>query len=602
MVARGPESVPPRDAGHAYIAQLLCMGPTSKQLGAIETMTDVSYRDITDPKTATLAALAKDRLRSPVHRVLVVGCGDGREAMILARIFQAHTIGIDLGTQFAFDPEAAAQVELRVLDAQHMEFPDGCFDMVYSFHALEHMENPYRALAEMNRVLKPGGMFVIGTPNSARLVGYVSTSANAITKLRWNLHDWKMRLTGRWRNEDGAHAGYQERELWSMCASAFGSPPEIVSDEYYAHLYGARLAPLINHRLTRKYFHPCVYAIGEKSRRTGADGPVFILGLPRSGTKLLRDLLNRHPAVHIPSYETEFLPYWGREWASYGDLSQPENFRRFYRKVQVLPFFQYLRTADMPVGEEEWRALCRDFSVQAVFEALIRAVTGMGDKGGIWGDKSPSYTTQAVEIKALFPNAKFVHLVRDVRDHCLSVNKAFRKNMERAAHLWCEDLKALRRRISGFPKDALELRYEDLVSFPEEQLRRICTFLDIQFHSEMLTLDRSYEHLSEETSGVLAIVPENAGKFISRMPDETRRQIERAAAPVMRIYGYSVPEGTIYTPVPSLRLFLLKLSDGFNLLRNWKRIRMKGPLYTLFFFWRYHAITSGKVGRARWGG
>ena len=58
------------------------------------------------------------------------------------------------------------------------------------------------------------------------------------------------------------------------------------------------------------------------------EGPLFLVGMPRSGTKLLRALLNRHPNISIMTNETEFLPYLVSHWESFGDLSDfapPQN-------------------------------------------------------------------------------------------------------------------------------------------------------------------------------------------------------------------------------------------------------------------------------------
>ena len=62
-------------------------------------------------------------------------------------------------------------------------------------------------------------------------------------------------------------------------------------------------------------------------------GPLFVVGMPRSGTKLLRGLLNEHSRIGIPLNETEFLPHWLRSWTERGDLSEPAAFERFYAEV-----------------------------------------------------------------------------------------------------------------------------------------------------------------------------------------------------------------------------------------------------------------------------
>ena len=70
-------------------------------------------------------------------RILVIGCGTGEEAGILARAFKAETIGIDLAMD-AFDHQLAYPAKLLVMDARNLTFNNAYFDFVYSFRALEH--------------------------------------------------------------------------------------------------------------------------------------------------------------------------------------------------------------------------------------------------------------------------------------------------------------------------------------------------------------------------------------------------------------------------------------------------------------------------------
>lgn len=222
----------------------------------------ITHGDARDRKTRALAELV-GALAKP-HRILVVGCGDGREAALLAQYFDAEVTGIDLGGQFEFDTLAASQTILKIMDAQRMEFPDNCFDLVYSFHALEHIPNPSKALSEMNRVLKPGGCFAIGTPNKNRLIGYFGSAASLSDKVKWNFNDWMMRLRGRWSNKLGAHAGYSESELMRMCQDAFGEACS-VTHHYYRAIYGTKKIDLLIKVGSTSLILPCVYVVGKKS-------------------------------------------------------------------------------------------------------------------------------------------------------------------------------------------------------------------------------------------------------------------------------------------------------------------------------------------------
>lgn len=215
-------------------------------------------------KTTVLCARIAEAVDpASIERILVVGCGDGSEAVILADYFDATVTGIDL--EAGFGPEAAAKVDLRVMDATRMDFADDSFDLIYSFHALEHIDDPDKALQEMRRVLTPNGLYCIGTPNRSRIVGYIGSTVDLPTKIRWNLADFGMRLRGRWRNELGAHAGFTKEELREACERAFGEAEEI-TDDYYRHLYASGRVGAAVERIAgtgpSRYVFPCVYFRG----------------------------------------------------------------------------------------------------------------------------------------------------------------------------------------------------------------------------------------------------------------------------------------------------------------------------------------------------
>ncbi len=220
---------------------------------------------VKDKKTDALIAVLAEEFPSRPTAILVVGCGSGLEAGRLARVFSADTIGIDLGQEFNFDHSGASPARLMTMDAQKLEFPADTFDMIYCFHALEHMSDPRLALREMARVLKPGGSYMLGTPNKSRLVGYVGSAHSLWTKLRWNLKDLSMRLRGKWSNEAGAHAGFTESELQGLCREAFGQA-NLISDRYYTRLYESKrafMSALVATGVKRLIF-PCVYVAGTR--------------------------------------------------------------------------------------------------------------------------------------------------------------------------------------------------------------------------------------------------------------------------------------------------------------------------------------------------
>lgn len=109
---------------------------------------------------------------------------------------------------------------------------------------IEHVPDPARSIAELARVLRTGGGMFVGTPNRARLLGYLGSRTSLRNKILWNWADWKYRLRGKFRNEYGAHAGFTEAELDALLRPYFREV-RWVSREYLARKYQKRFSPVL---------------------------------------------------------------------------------------------------------------------------------------------------------------------------------------------------------------------------------------------------------------------------------------------------------------------------------------------------------------------
>jgi ubiquinone/menaquinone biosynthesis C-methylase UbiE len=217
-----------------------------------------------DRNSRVVAGLIRASMRKPPKSILVVGCGTGREAAQLAVTLGAEVVGIDLHPRW--DPAAAAVAKLQYGDATALEFPDGSFDLVYSYHALEHMPDFRRALREMKRVLADDGYYFVGTPNRHRIIGYLGSQNTPLRKkILWNAYDWGARLRGRFRNEFGAHAGFTRSELQSALSATIG-PATNVTLLYYMSLYArkAMYVRLLDRLRLSALVFPAIYYVGEK--------------------------------------------------------------------------------------------------------------------------------------------------------------------------------------------------------------------------------------------------------------------------------------------------------------------------------------------------
>jgi SAM-dependent methyltransferase len=141
---------------------------------AVRRDSQLRFREGPDAFDAAFAAVAKAEPR----RVLEVGCGMGNFAERVARETTAEVVATDLSPRMV-DVARERGLDARVADVQALPFADGDFDCAVANAMLYHVEDLDRALAELARVLEPGGQLVavtIGAEHMGelwQLVGYV---------------------------------------------------------------------------------------------------------------------------------------------------------------------------------------------------------------------------------------------------------------------------------------------------------------------------------------------------------------------------------------------------------------------------------------------
>ena len=123
-------------------------------------------------------------------------------------------------------------------DLSALGLRSSAFSLIYCYHVLEHVEDHQQTLAELSRVLIPGGVLFIGFPNKKRWLAYVGTSqkATVMDKILWNLNDLKFKMQHRFENRFGAHAGFSQKEFTSD-ASKFFSKIVAVREPYLITKY-----------------------------------------------------------------------------------------------------------------------------------------------------------------------------------------------------------------------------------------------------------------------------------------------------------------------------------------------------------------------------
>lgn len=249
----------------------------------------------------------------------------------------------------------------------------------------------------------------------------------------------------------------------------------------------------------------------------------IIVGAPRSGTTLLRFMLDSHSKLAIPP-ETGFLPL-GPTFKGRGDKLRERFFRAIVNYPEPAPAWP-----DFEIPEETFRAALADinpFDVAEGYRAFYRLYAARLGKPR-WGDKTPIYCLHLNAIRRVLPEARFVHILRDGRDAALSLRRMWfspGREVEAQAAYWRDFVLAARRAGAGRP-DYLEVRYEDLILHTREVLERVCAHVSLRYEDAMLsyytrTPERLREHKGRSRPDGTPLLTQ----------EERLRQQERTTAP-----------------------------------------------------------------------
>jgi hypothetical protein len=268
------------------------------------------------------------------------------------------------------------------------------------------------------------------------------------------------------------------------------------------------------------------------------DAPVIVLGVRRSGTTLLRVMLDRHPVLAVPD-ESYFVPQLARRHRT------PVDPVAFVDDLRRLPTLVEWGLSPDAVAARLRPGLATGDAIAAVFAAYAAA-----NGKPRWGDKTPLYMQHLPLLERLFPDAVYVHLIRDGRDAALSflsvpagiMTEGWGHPRDAAgfACQWATEVRAARalgRRVG--PSRYLEVRYETLVAEPAEELRRLCSFAGLDFDREMLGYVGNTESARKEHQQRLNEPPRvGVRDFRTEMRGADRTAFEAVAGELLAELGY----------------------------------------------------------------
>ena len=311
----------------------------------------------------------------------------------------------------------------------------------------------------------------------------------------------------------------------------------------------------------------------------GAPGrPLFIGACPRSGTTLLRLMLDNHPDMAIPQ-ETNFVRrlWWRR--AQFGDLRDPANRRRVAEWIFTDDEARAGRLLGGTIRRKEAIRRVADSppTIGSVVQTCLQLYAQAHGKPR-WGDKRPSYSGFIPTLFALFPDAQYINLVRDPRGAVASQIPmgwdAPEVALPAALVRWEGAVRRTDRAVRGLrPDQCLDLRYEDMVRDPRRTLEQVCSFAGLAAGAAveaMIAAERRAAYRGQQERLTGPVTTASIERWRERLTPQQVVLIERATAPLLDRFGYRAADISA-EPDPGEEAELARQSHADR--REWRRAR-----------------------------
>lgn len=304
-------------------------------------------------------------------------------------------------------------------------------------------------------------------------------------------------------------------------------------------------------------------------RRCSMNPFVFLVGCARSGTTLLQRIVNAHPQIAVMP-ELDWITncfHDGETW-----LGREGRVTR----EQAAELAAHKRFRQFEVSREELLGLLgSDEPVPyVVFLCGLFALYGKIKGKPLVGSKTPTYVSRILALHAVWPEAKFIHLIRDGRDVCLSVlnwDHAYRTAGRHAT--WAEDpvstvalwwerkVRLGRQRGRTLDPDLYyEVRYEHLIARPAEECAKLCAFLGVPYDEAMLRFHESVAP-PHQKSHPWSPITSGLRDWQTQMPAADLEGFEAAAGGLLVELGYA---RAFPSPSPDRQQHAARMRDLFT--------------------------------------
>lgn len=270
---------------------------------------------------------------------------------------------------------------------------------------------------------------------------------------------------------------------------------------------------------------------------------VFLVSRSRSGSTLLQTILNSHPNICAP-IESKFILHLKSKYETVTDWNEKTIHQftkdlftnrkiRLFWNVKPATIISTLNGYNISSFADACKAVYLSFPSKKETENINVIV-----------DKNPSYARFVKELHQLFPDAKFIHLIRDPRATIYSQMKAFnKKSICNLAILWVDLNKNISSSIKKLKLNSLKIKYENLVNNPLKEIHVLMNFLNQEYSEGLLESHKTIKPLTKESNFYSLPHHHNTGNPInSKSVDKWKTQLNRNEIKVINniCYHYAI--------------------------------------------------------------
>jgi hypothetical protein len=267
---------------------------------------------------------------------------------------------------------------------------------------------------------------------------------------------------------------------------------------------------------------------------------IFVIGSQRSGTTLMRLMLNAHSEVAIPEEGGFWMPLlrdYSEKKISYNKLSLILKYIENNSQFQKWHLSIYDVKKLLKKNEE--------YNLSEVISVFYECYARRHSKV-IWGDKTPSFFRMIPVLAELFPQARFIHIVRDGRAVFLSWKKreGYKRSVSVSALEWAYKVRKIEKSLDQIkPGKRIKIRYEDLVSNPDQTLKKVCAFVGVEYEKNMLNFWKNSGKFIDDQHSKLIFKPvslKSTRRWEKELSESDILKFEMLTSKLLLNFGYKL--------------------------------------------------------------